>query len=186
MGAVTPIDKIWYPDETDVDQPNVYMATHAQSIEDGIGARLRHQEVAVGLKAGLASTMTLRNTLAIVPFQVNNATANFAQGLTISGGIVTVQSKGMYLVTLSIGLGTVSGDSIVPVIYKGTTAVASTEISSDPTKYATGQCTVVINCDIGDTIYGMARNGKTGATAPTSPTDSLSYLSIAMVQAVPA
>lgn len=179
MGT-TERDTVYYPDPDEVDQPNVYLATMAQSISDGIGARLRQQEVAVGLKAGLSSQLLLDNNLQIVPFVVNNATANFAQGMTISGGMVTIQTAGMYLVTVSMGLTTVAGDSIVPVLYKNATPFASSEVPSAIDKYAVGQVTSVINCVPGDTIHARARNGKTGAKTLTSPADTLNYISIAM------
>lgn len=182
---VTDVDRVYYPDLDDVDQPNVYMAVHSQSIEEGIGARLRQQEVAVGLKAGLANVMQLKQTLQLVPFQVNNANANFSQGLTIEGGVVTVKTRGMYLVSAAVGINVAANDSVVPVLYKNSTAVVSAETPSALALYAVGQCTTVINCVPGDTIHVKARCG--GSALPTtSPDQTLTHLTVTMIQAVPA
>lgn len=187
MGAVTPIDKVWYPDETDIDQPNVYMATHAQSIEDGIGARLRQQELAVGLKANLAqSSFVLKTSSAIIPYVVSNGYGSFQQGLEVSGGIATVETRGMYLVTVSLGLGTYSGMSVAVELFKNTSKIALNEVPSNPGFWVTASTTCVVSCVPGDTIHAKGRvAGAPSNGVPNSPDASASFISIAMVQAVP-
>lgn len=186
MGALTEIDKVWYPGLTDLDQPNVYMATHSQSIEDGIGARLRQQELAVGLKANLPpASFPLAKNPATIPYVVNGNFGSFKQGLEINGGVITVETRGMYLITASLGLGVLSGTSLAIGMYKNSTLVSSNEISASPTFFVTASTTCVVNCAPGDTLYVTGRIASTWASAMNSGDGASNYISVAMVQAVP-
>lgn len=186
MGALTDVDKIWYPGTTDLDQPNVYMATHSQSIEDGIGARLRQQELAVGMKANLPpSSFPLTKVSAILPYVVNGSFGSFKQGLEVNGGVVTVETRGMYLVTASLGLGVYSGLSLAIELFKNGTMIAINETPASTNFWTTAASTCVVSCVPGDTLHAKGRAVGSWSSAMNSPDGAANYLSIAMVQAVP-
>ncbi|WP_346927349.1 hypothetical protein [uncultured Arthrobacter sp.] len=190
MGQTTANLQIWTPDEADLDEPDVYLAAMSASIENGTGERLKLQEIAVGLKAGISTAFGIDNAQKIVPFSVGASNAEFNQGLTFDGGIVTVQTPGMYLVSAALGVnpdatyaGTSSG---VIWLYKNSTIVTYGETPISATYTVSTQCTAVVNCVAGDTIKVQGSTGggtTTGVTLNNAgyPT----YLSIAMVQAVP-
>jgi hypothetical protein len=97
MGVVSADLQIWTPDELDTAEPNVYLATMAQSLEDGVGDRLRKQESFIGCNLSLPSSFAVGGTIAQAPFAVVNAW-NFNEGMTVSGGNVEVPMNGIYTV----------------------------------------------------------------------------------------
>lgn len=99
MGNITSDLLIWTPDENDTAEPDVYLATMAQSLEDGVGARLRKQESFIGCNLGLSTSFAAGGTIAQVPFGVVHPW-NFNEGMTVSGGQVTVPMNGIYTVQL--------------------------------------------------------------------------------------
>lgn len=190
----TNLDGVAYPELDDLDQPNVWGATMAQSIEDGIGARLRQQEVAVGLKAGITpgTGIPLQGTTA--PFVVLKTNGGFNQGFDLAGGVATVKTKGMYLVTSSVGINPSSrnssntGRTVSITLAQGTTELAGSEIKADADYYQNAAATTVISCVPGDTIRVIWRSASDrGATGNAALADSsvLNYLSIALIQAIP-
>jgi len=119
----------------------------AQSIEDGVGNRLRFQEIAVGLKAGIAAGTGIPMSVATAPYSITAANGNFTQGLTISGGIVTVATPGMYIVTASLGIQPKNpADRTTAVdIYKGSTKLAGAELLQSTDYYITSVASCVVN-----------------------------------------
>jgi len=99
MGNVTSDLLIWTPDEDDLAEPDVYLGTMAASLEDGVGTRLRKQESFIGCNLSLASGFAVGGTITQAPFAVVN-TWNFNEGMTISGGQVTVPMDGIYTVQI--------------------------------------------------------------------------------------
>jgi hypothetical protein len=190
MGAYTSPNQVWYPDLTDVDQPNVYLATMAQSIDTGIGVRLQQQEIAVGAKLSTPAVMTLTTTPTILAMGVNDAaTGDFNNGMTVAGGVITVQTKGMYVVSGSLGvqpngaIGTTR--SAVNILKKNTSVVSYGEVPLSGSYSISSLCTTVVNCIPGDTIsmYGSIGGGSASGIA-TNQVGYLTYLTVAMVQAV--
>lgn len=195
MGALTPIDKVYYPDKTDIDQPNVYLATMAQSIEDGIGARLRQQEVAVGLKAGIAPGTGIPVNDVIAPFTIRSDNGGFNEGFDLAGGIATVKTKGLYIIAASAGINPSENipanvsRTVSVTVYKGTTPLAGAEVLSSVNYYQSAAATTVISCVPGDTLHIKWHSaGPWGVTGNAQMANSsvLTYLSIALVQALPA
>lgn len=183
MGNVTSDLQIWTPDENDLAEPDVYLATMAQSLEDGVGDRLRTQEVAVGLKAGFTSAPTLSSTMTIAAVTVNTSNGSFNQGLTISGGVVTVESPGMYIISGSVGVNNVSGHTAKIELRKGSTVLAADEQKSDASFYQAAKCTTVVNCVAGDTL--SMRIGDAAGGASVAANLALTHFTVAMIQAVP-
>lgn len=73
----------------------------AQSLEDGVGDRLRKQEAFIGVNLGLTSAGFLCDaTVRNIPFTLSNSW-NFNEGMTISGGYVTVPVDGIYNIQLN-------------------------------------------------------------------------------------
>lgn len=97
MGNTTSDLLIWTPDADDTAEPDVYLATMAQSLEDGVGERLRKQESFIGCNLSLTSNLAIGGTIAQAPFAVVNS-YNFNEGMTIAGGQVTVPMNGIYTV----------------------------------------------------------------------------------------
>lgn len=190
MGSTTADLLIWTPDEDDPAEPDVYLKTMAESIEDGVGDRLRTQELAVGLKAGIAGGTGIPVTAAIAPYSIVSANANFKQGLDISGGVVTVSTPGMYIVTASLGIQPKNpADRTTAVdLYKGNTKLAGAELLQSTSYYITSVASCVVNCVAGDTLYVKWHSAAPGgvSTDATMAADSaLTQFTVAMIQAVP-
>lgn len=100
MGNVTADLQIWTPDEADSGEPDIYLATMSASIEDGVGVRLRKQEAFIGVNLGLSSAFVADGTIRQVPFGILNSW-NFNEGMTVSGGSVTIPMDGIYQVCLN-------------------------------------------------------------------------------------
>ncbi len=183
MGAFTAVDQLWYPDVTDIDQPNVWAAHMMQSISDGMGKRLAQQELAIGLKGGLASVVTLSTTYAIMPIVINAANGNFAQGLTISGGIVTVVTPGMYYISGALGIFNSSGHSSKIQLRKNGSAIVGDEQASQAAYYQASKASTVVNCVAGDTLAMYGADGVGGTT--TSTATELTHFTVALIQALP-
>jgi len=190
MGNTTSDLLIWTPDENDLAEPDVYLATMAQSLEDGAGARLRLQEAAVGLKAGIAAGTGIPVATATAPYTITAANGNFSQGLTISGGVVTVATPGMYIVTASLGIQPKSpADRTTAVdIYKGSTKLVGAELLQSSSTYITSVASCVVNCVAGNTLYvkwHSAAPAGVNTDATMAADTALTSFTVAMIQAVP-
>lgn len=187
MGALTPIDKVWYPDETDLDQPNVYMATHSQSIEEGIGARLRKQEQFIGFMGHLPKQVypNLANGTAYgpLPFQTIQGSGSFNQGMQVAGGVVTAPMAGLYSITLSTTITNISAE-FATRLYQNQTQVwkGYTQATTGSFGYNTGS--VVVKCEAGDTISAKITVYASNNLGKVSNNDYVdNVLSIAMLKA---
>lgn len=184
MGQLTPKAQVWYPAITDTIEINTLMATMASSIENGIQPRLALQEIAVGLKAGFTSAPTLSSALTVAGVTVNSANGSFAQGLTIAGGIVTVTTPGMYLISGSLGITNISSHTAKIELRKGAIPLAADEQISNPSFYQVAKQTTVVNCIAGDTLCMMIADAAGGAGVAANL--ALTHFTVAMIQAVPA
>lgn len=186
MGAFTVVDQIWYPDLTDIDQPNTWAAHIAQSISDGIGKRLAKQEVSVGLKASLdfqTYTIPAGNPSAVVPYVITANRGDFNNGFTLGAGTATVQTPGMYMVAASIGPSAdTTGKSVKVQIEKNASFVVGSEFPGSATWIA-APATCVLNCIAGDTIRVKA--GYMNSSSGVLNNDFTSHFSIVLVQAAP-
>lgn len=186
MGALTVPNGVWYPDLTDIGQPNVWAATMAQSVDTGIGARLQKQEIAVGLKASLAdSSFNFGGVAATIPYAINSGTGDFNNGFTLAGGVATVQTKGMYVVTANLGASTGTNTGLKVFLYQNNVNVALNEVPQNGTIWIGTTVSAVLNCVPNDTIWvkGAWTNSSPGTTTQNKQT-AANYISIAMVQAV--
>lgn len=116
---------IWTPDENDNLDPEVWSATMAQSIEDGIGKRLEKQEARVSLRATTPEPFDVTGTgpddaYIRIPLNANGPTGsrapepefaagNHVDGITLEGNIATIVTPGLYAITGQITLTTKSG-----------------------------------------------------------------------------
>ena len=188
MGAYTPKAKVWYPGTNDTAKINTLMSTMASSIENGIGARLAQQEIAVGLKASVHAWAIPNGSnfgASAVPYVVNASDMNFNSGFTFANGIATVKTAGMYYVTASLGpQGTATNCGAKIGIYKGGTMFAQSEVPFSGSVWVNAQAGCVVNCAAGDTL--SARATITGSPSTTYNSNGVTtYLSIALVQALP-
>lgn len=192
MGFLTTKAKVWYPALTDKMQLHTLFSTMASSIENGLQPRLELQEKAIGLKASPATNYTITaagtdSSAPVVPVAVGNGPSDFANGITVTNGVATIATAGMYLVTASIGTtGGGQAQGIVAIIAKNGTPFASSEVGISTIYNTNSQATCVVNCVAGDTIALRSRVSGGGNNRPMiSNNQSLCYLSIAMVQALP-
>lgn len=183
MGSTTADLAIWTPDEDDPAEPDVYLKTMAESIEDGVGDRLRVQELAIGLKAGFTTAPTLTSTMTNAAVTINTSNGSFKQGLEISGGIVTVITPGMYLLSASVGVDNVAGHTAKVEVRKGATVLAADEQSSNTSFYQTAKVTTIANCNAGDNL--TMRIGDAAGGASVAANLALTHFTVAMIQAVP-
>lgn len=176
-------DGIYYPENTTDMELDTILATMASSIQNGIGKRLKHQEVAVGCKAALSAQTALTTTEKTIAVGVNSSNGNFAQGMTVTSGIITVQTAGMYLVSGSLGIQPASGTTSALKLYKNAVVIIGDEQLSNGTFYQASKGTAVINCVPGDTIRMSGRCAA--GTVQTAADQELTHLSVVMVQALP-
>jgi hypothetical protein len=183
MGQVTPILQVWTPDDADLDEPDVYLASMAASIDNGAGKRLQLQEKAIGLKAGFTFAGTLPNTLTIANVVITTTNGCFKQGLDIAGGVVTVETPGMYLVSGSLGVTNTTNHTARIELRKGATALVGDEIASNPNYYQAAKATTIVNCVAGDQLSMWICDTLGGAAVAANL--SLTHFTVAMIQAVP-
>lgn len=188
MGLYTPNSQVWYPTTADTAELNVLMATMASSIEEGVGARLAQQEIAVGLKASIAdngfSIPYGAANAAVIPYGVTASRGDFNNGFTFSGGIATIQTAGMYLVTASLGpAGATNGGGVRIQIIKGSTFIAGNEVAMGSAVWTGTTCTAVLNLVAGDTVHAKGNISTAGGALWNS--NETTHLSITLVQALP-
>lgn len=102
MGQTTTNLQIWTPDEADLDEPDVYLASMAASIENGTGVRLSKLESFVGANLSLASAVSYSGgATGVAPFIVTQP-FNFADDVTTNpDGSVQIEIPGIYQVNLN-------------------------------------------------------------------------------------
>lgn len=186
MGLYTPNSQVWYPQTSDTAEINTLLATMASSIEEGVGARLKHQEIAVGLKASLdTGVWTLPiTTPGQIPYVVSSGRGDFNNGFSFTNGTATAQTAGMYLVTASLGpAGSVNGGGIKVVIYKNGLFIAGNEVAMTTTVWVGSTATAVLNLVPGDTVHARGAITTNGAVITNSA--ETTHLSVTLVQALP-
>lgn len=194
MGNVT-ASGIWTPDEGDDLNPEQYLATMADSIENGIGDRLNAQEQAIGLKAGIpiGTTVAFAADL-IAPYEILAGEECFTQGMTLDGGIATLTVDGLYFVSASASLEAIGdapgneGRTIALQVYKGGTQLVGCEVGAQ-SHWATAQANCCFHGIAGDTIYvkwysgGPVLGEGTGTLSENTPMNSLSIVLLTPVGA---
>jgi hypothetical protein len=179
MGALTSPNAVWYPDLTDVGQPNVNLATMAQSIDAGIGARLQKQEILMGLFANIPTGTVLSmtyNAETLIPVTVN-AGVGFNQGMTIAGGVITITQAGIYAVACGVTTSQTVG-YLDTKIYKNAgilgraLTVTSGAVGGG---FCFGSSAVSLICAVGDTISLKATPYVTGSGATALLTGQATY-----------
>lgn len=183
MGVVTPNLQIWTPDANDKDLPDVNMAAMASSIETGVGPRLQLQEQAIGLKAGFTSAPMLSSTMTTAAVTINSSNGSFKQGLEIAGGIVTVITPGMYLISGAVGVQNIANHTAKIELRKGATTLVADEMVSHITYYQAAKANTVVNCVEGDTL--SMRIGDAFGGASVAANLALTHFTVVMIQAVP-
>lgn len=187
MGLFTPGAQVWYPQTSDTAEINVLMSTMASSIEEGLGARLKHQEIAVGCKLGHAK-VTLSNNWTLAPMGVTGAAGTFNNGMTVTNNIVTVNTGGMYMVSAAASIMNVSGHSIKIEVRKNGSPILYDETASNPSYYQLSKGTTALNCVPGDTIAMYIADAGTITNPPATTTvdsSTFNHLTVVLVKATP-
>lgn len=138
MGFLTTTAKVWYPAVTDKMQLHTLFSTMASSIENGLGARMSKQELNKGAFLGLASSVTLPATAGTsftIPYPVG-AAPYFNNGMTVSGGVVTIVTPGLYQLNANY-FAYQTGGYATGVIWVNSTAIS--ELISGPQSSGAGQ-----------------------------------------------
>lgn len=166
MGNVTSDLQIWTPDGADLGDPDIYLATMAASIEDGTGERLRKQEQFIGCNLGLSAVLTVSTTIIQAPFAVNQ-TWNYNDGMTVSGGTVTVPVDGIYTVQVVANyLGTTTTASrINTYLYLNGSAIqfSATYGNTNTIRYANASIANSYKLTAGDDLSVRASTGDANA-----------------------
>lgn len=185
--ANTSPDGIYYPDSNTLMNFDAILATMASSIQNGIGKRLAHQEIAVGMKASVAAgAWNVPVNAAVIPYAISpSPEGDFNQGFTFNNSVATVKTAGMYLISASVGVtGAVNGWGTRLVVQKNGVRISSLE-TPQVTPIWGGICiTAVTNCVPGDTFRALANISGTNP-APMSVNPEGTNLSIVLVQALP-
>lgn len=102
MGQVTASAQVWTPDQADLNEPDVYLATMSASIENGLGQRVNKLESFVGCNLSLTSKVSYSGgTVGVVPFVVTQP-FNFVDEVTNNpDGSVQIDVPGIYQVNLN-------------------------------------------------------------------------------------
>lgn len=153
---VTDVDKVYYPDQDTVDQPNVWGAAMASSIEEGIGARLRKQEQFIGFMGHLPKTTypAMQNGAYSnpLPFQVVQGSGSFLQGMSVSAGVVTVPVGGLYSVSVSTTLGAIDSEFATYLYLNANPVWKGYSKAFNNTTFGYNTGSVVLKCEEGNTL----------------------------------
>ncbi len=108
MGNITSDLLVWTPDEDDLGEPDVYLATMAQSMEDGLGVRLRKQEEPIAAQVSLSADQSI-STAFVVQYSLNTG-PTFNSGLTVNAsGSITITRAGVYSIATNVYTDQASG-----------------------------------------------------------------------------
>lgn len=156
---------IWTPDETDNIDPDVWSAAMADSIMNGIGARLSRQELFEGCYLNIQDPHTLTAgdpgyQQVPLPFIIGQ-NVNYVHGdMTLDAGVITVKHDGLYSVNATISAYIGDQSTYDPAAYLELTLFQNldrhkqVEIFDDNTAHPlTLDCSTVMKCVAGDTIW---------------------------------
>lgn len=153
---------IWTPDEGDNLDPEVWSATMADSIMNGIGERLSRQERFEGAYLNIQDPFTLTagppgHAQVPLPFIVGQ-NVNYIEGdMTLTAGVITVAHDGLYSVNGSIAayIGTpVENEYLELTLFRNGDRYKQVEVFDDNTDHPlTLDCSTVMKCIAGDTIW---------------------------------
>jgi hypothetical protein len=193
----TNADGIVTPDEEDLDQPDVYLAAMADSISNGIGTRLAAQEKQIGLKASLPPTFQLNAWPTpgpgILPFAIGaDATAtypnthNYIQGVgDFAGGIVTIQTQGIYNIFASVGVEKNAGRSVAIGVCVNGSVIASAENMASADFYASANVGVPALLMPNDTVYVLGHSAGGSTAQPIAGDNTKTYFAISLQTPIP-
>jgi hypothetical protein len=163
------------------------MGTMASSIETGLGARMTLAENTKSLLATVtaSSTWSLSNgTEATVPYSIN--TGNYNDGFTLSGGIATVNTAGVYSITASSLCNMTTGYADLR-LYRGAGVVSRTLGASTTAGggFAPTTVTATLQCAVGDAIKAtLTVNGVTGSASIHTGQQTYNVLAITLIKAL--
>lgn len=187
MGQFTPTSNVWYPDLTDTAKLNTLLATMASSIESGLGARMTKQETVKSLLGSVTagSTWTLSNGVeATVPYSIN--AGGYNDGLTFSGGTVTITTPGLYYFNASVLTTQTNGYVDLQLQRNGGTFSRALNPGS-PAGAGIGPSTAagIFNCVAGDTFrVRVLIQGTTGSVAINTLYATYNVLSVVLLKAL--
>lgn len=184
MGAFTPLDQVWYPDETDTAEQNVNLATMASSIEEGIGQRLRAQETFLGLFATQPVRQTLtNNALTTITFGLTNSQC-FNTGFTFSNGIITIATPGLYYVGVNVVIDLGSGYGEVGIVKSNSEYGKVLQYKGAASNFIGLSTSSVINCVAGDTIWTRAYIASSSDASFNVNSPTFNTLSVSLLKAL--
>jgi len=187
MGAYTSTAQVWYPDTSDPAKLDTLLSTMASSIENGLGARMTKAETNKSLLATVAagSTWALANgTEATVPYAINSG--NYNNGFTLTGGIVTINTPGLYDVTAS-GLTDMTSGYADLRLYKNA-GVVSRDLGASTTAgggFASTKTACTMEFAAGDTVrVTLTVNGVAATAKIHTGQQTYNVLAISLIRAM--
>lgn len=187
MGAFTTNTQVWYPDTSDTAKLNTLLSTMASSIENGLGARMTKVETKKSLLATVAagSSWALANgTEATIPYQINSG--NYNDGFTLAGGIVTVNTPGLYSIAAS-GLTNMTSGYADMRLYKNAGVVARTLGASTTAGGGFAPVSVAATMEFaaGDTIKAtITVNGVAASASIHTGQQTYNVLAVTLIRAL--
>ena len=193
MGNVTSDLLVWTPDEDDLAEPDVYLATMAASMEDGLGTRLRKQERVASVLANVnANQNFVKGTPATANFTVNSG-IGYNNGMTVTGGKIKVTEAGLYFFSANClgAVGGTTGGGFMQQMIRKNGSIISNAITSllfnGSSVVATTSGSTMTTCNVDDLIdvYITFYNTPAGTTPFLSAGSPATYniLSGALVKA---
>lgn len=171
--AITNADGIVTPDEENTLDPEVYLAAMADSISEGIGVRLAKQESVAGIKSATPVGPYDIAGDANIPALTILTGIGFIENMSLSGGIVTVEVAGLYLIT---GVVTARFEDGVPIdanLWVNGQNEASQPFLTSLTSYTSTTMVVPAFLAVGDTFYLTV-----GVGADRTETVTISYVNL--------
>jgi len=152
------VDGIATPDEETKVDPVVWSAAMADSISQGLGVRLKKQETRAGAKVSINEPVTV--TLAGITFPVTVSTGyefsygNYINDMGLSGGVLTVETDGLYLIIGSVITSFVASRTPMNIALCINADIAITEaLETTPTTFASKTLVTTAYLAAGDIVY---------------------------------
>lgn len=187
MGAYTTTAQVWYPDLSDTAKLDSLLATMASSLENGLGARMTKVETKKSLFASVTASSTwalVNGTEATIPYSINSGNTN--DGFTLTGGIVTIITPGLYTINASCTTNMVSGYADIR-LYKNAT-VLSRALADSTTAgggFASGPVAATLEFAAGDTIKATVTvNGVAASASIHTGQQTYNVLNIGLIRAL--
>jgi len=149
------------PDEDSNLDPVVWAAAMAESIEQGMGLRLKKQETRAGAKVSIHEPVTVTPAGITFPVTVSSdyefSYGNYINDMGLTGGVLSIETDGLYLVIGSVICNFVAGRTPMNIAMYINSDIAITEaLETAPTTFASKTLVTTAYLVAGDSVYMRA------------------------------